>query len=132
MRLAFPIEIHPLIISEGRCGRGTPEGQDCGVLPTPFAERVLDVVASIPPGRVLAYSDVAAMLGEGGPRAVGTVMARFGSGVAWHRVVRADGRPAAGHEDEALRRFVAEGTPLRGVRVDMARARWRTVGPVCA
>ena len=102
------------------------------MLPTPFAERVLDVVALIPPGRVLAYSDVAALLGEGGPRAVGTVMGRFGSGVAWHRVVRADGRPAAGHEDEALRRLVAEGTPLRGVKVDMARARWHPVGPLCA
>ncbi len=94
------------------------------MLPSPFAERVLDLVDTIPPGRVLAYSDVAAMLGEGGPRAVGTVMARFGSGVPWHRVVRADGRPAAGHEQEALRRLEAEGAVLRGTRVDMARSRW--------
>lgn len=94
------------------------------MLPSPFAERVLDLVDTIPPGRVLAYSDVAAMLGEGGARAVGTVMARFGSGVAWHRVVRADGRPAAGHEQEALRRLEAEGAFLRGTRVDMARSRW--------
>jgi len=104
--------------------------------PTPFAERVLDLVGRIPPGRVLAYSDVAEILGEGGARAVGTVMARFGSGVPWHRVVRADGRPAAGHERRALDLLAAEGTPLvpagrpsgRGggpaSRVDMARARW--------
>ena len=42
----------------------------------------------------------------------------------WHRVVRADGRPAAGHEREALARLRAEGVPLRGERVDLGRARW--------
>ncbi|MGD9956637.1 MAG: MGMT family protein [Candidatus Nanopelagicales bacterium] len=94
-------------------------------MPTPYAEAVLDLVARIPPGRVMAYGDVAAALQRGGgPRQVGTVMARFGSGVPWHRVVRADGSPAAGHEEEALRRHRREGTPLRGARVDMARARW--------
>ena len=94
------------------------------MLPTPFAEDVLDLVARIPDGRVLAYSDVAELLGRGGPRSVGTVMARFGSGVPWHRVVRADGRPAQGHEAEALARLRAEGAPIVGSRVDMARARW--------
>ena len=94
-------------------------------LPTPYAEAVLDLVARIPSGQVMAYGDVAAALQRGGgPRQVGTVMARFGSGVPWHRVVRADGSPAAGHEAEALRRHHAEGTPLRGSRVDLARARW--------
>lgn len=74
----------------------------------------------------MAYGDVAAALGAGGARAVGTVMARFGSGVPWHRVVRSDGSPPAGHEAEALKRYRAERTPLvaSGTRVDMARARW--------
>ena len=94
------------------------------MLPSPFAEDVLDLVAQIPAGRVLAYSDVADILGQGGARAVGTVMARFGSDVPWHRVVRADGRPAAGHEERALVLLEAEGVPLRGSRVDMTRARW--------
>lgn len=94
------------------------------MLPTPFAERVLDLVAQIPAGRVLAYSDVAELLGEGGARSVGTVMARFGSGVPWHRVVRADGGLPAGHEAEALARLRQEGTPMRGSRVDMGSARW--------
>jgi alkylated DNA nucleotide flippase Atl1 len=95
-------------------------------LPTPFAEVVLDLVDRIPPGRVMAYGDVAAALAAGGPRAVGTVMARFGSGVPWHRVVRSDGSPPAGHEVEALRRHRAEGTPMSasGTRIDMGRARW--------
>ncbi|HUR04803.1 MAG TPA: MGMT family protein, partial [Nonomuraea sp.] len=40
----------------------------------PFAERVLDVVESIPPGMVMSYGDIAEYLGEGGPRQVGQVM----------------------------------------------------------
>ena len=102
-------------------------------LPTPFAERVLDLVEGVPPGRVVAYGDVAALLGEGGARQVGRVMALWGGGVPWWRVVRADGSPAPGHEEEALRRLVADGTPLRsaGTRVDLRAARWAgpSVGP---
>lgn len=103
-----------------------PRSEPVAGLPTPFAEEVLDLVERIPRGRVMAYGDVAAALGSGGARAVGTVMARFGSGVPWHRVVRSDGSPPAGHEAEALRRHRAERTPLAagGSRIDMARARW--------
>lgn len=97
-------------------------------LPSALAEEVLDVVARIPPGRVLTYGDVAALLGRGGARFVGTTMSRFGGGVPWHRVVRADGRPAPGHEREALARLRAEGAAIRGDRVDLAVARWS--GPV--
>jgi alkylated DNA nucleotide flippase Atl1 len=108
-------------------GRGRGGDRDPGVgLPTPFAESVLDLIEQIPSGRVMSYGDVAAVLGSGGARAVGTVMARFGSGVPWHRVIRSDGSPPAGHEAEALRRHRREGTPLTasGTRVDMAAARW--------
>lgn len=95
-------------------------------LPTPYAERVLDLVAAIPRGRVMAYGDIAAALGESGPRQVGTVMSRWGGGVPWHRVVRASGEPAQCHAGEALRLLRAEGTPMRadGTRVAMDRARW--------
>lgn len=93
--------------------------------PTPFAERVLDLVGRIPAGAVLAYADVAEILGEGGARSVGTVMARFGRGTNWHRVVRSDGQPARGHERTALELLRAEGVPMRGGLVDMVRARWR-------
>ena len=85
---------------------------------------MLDVVDRIPRGKVMAYGDVADYLGQGSPRTVGMVMARHGSEVPWHRVVMADGRPAPGHEVEALKRFRRERTPLRGERVDMTRARW--------
>jgi alkylated DNA nucleotide flippase Atl1 len=94
-------------------------------LPTPYAEAVLDLVADLPPASAVAYGDIARVLGQGGPRQVGTVMSRFGGGVPWHRVVHADGSPAPGHEREALARHRAEGTPLSndGTRVDLSRAR---------
>ncbi|MFM6847570.1 MAG: MGMT family protein [Terrabacter sp.] len=98
------------------------------------AERVLDLVATIPEGRVLAYGDIAKRLGGMGPRTVGTVMSRYGSDVPWWRVIRSDGRPPQGHEDEALQHWRAEGTPMvRGLvdggRADMHRARWDFGGP---
>jgi alkylated DNA nucleotide flippase Atl1 len=89
-----------------------------------YAEAVLDVVERIPRGRVMSYGAIAEYLGRGGPRQVGTVMARYGGGVPWHRVVNAAGRTPPGHETEALRRLRAEGTPLRGDHVDMSRASW--------
>jgi len=95
-----------------------------------FASRVLDIAESIPPGRVMSYGDIAEYLGEGGPRQVGRVMALWGGGVPWWRVVHADGGLLQGHEREALRHYRTEGTPLRlganGMRsrIDMRRARW--------
>ena len=89
-----------------------------------FADAVLDLVEHIPPGRVMSYGAIAEYLGRGGPRQVGTVMARYGGPVPWHRVVAANGRLVPGHEVEALRRHHAEGTPLSGDRVDMRAAAW--------
>ena len=94
-----------------------------------FISRVLDVVESIPPGRVMTYGDVAAALGSRAARAVGQVMSHYGSDVPWWRVVRSSGHPAIDHEARALEYFRAEGTPLKwsrdGVhRVDLAVARY--------
>ncbi len=78
----------------------------------------------------MSYGDIAAFLGDGGPRQVGRVLATWGAGVPWWRVVHADGSLLAGHERAALARYAAERTPLRGTdgglpRVDMPRARAR-------
>ncbi len=89
-----------------------------------FHEAVLTLVERIPRGRVMSYGAIADYVGGGGPRQVGTVMARYGGGVPWHRVVTASGRTPPGHETEALRRLRAEGVPLRGDHVDMRRAAW--------
>ncbi len=99
--------------------------------PDDFVSRVLGVVESIPPGRVMTYGGVAAVLGSRAARAVGQVMARYGSDVAWWRVVRAGGHPPRCHDAEALAHYRAESTPLIGAgtadaayRIDYAAARW--------
>ncbi len=92
-----------------------------------YVEAVLSMVEQIPPGRVMTYGTIAEIIGRGGPRQVGTVMARYGGAVPWHRVVNASGRVVPGHEVEALARHRAEGTPMRGPdrdHVDLAAAIW--------
>src|SRR5262249_62232169 len=77
-----------------------------------YSARVLDVVDAIPPGQVMSYGDIAEYLGSGGPRQVGKVLATYGGGVAWWRVIYADGTPAPGHESTARRHSMSRGTPL--------------------
>lgn len=91
----------------------------------PLVEAVLDVVEAIPPGRVMSYGQIGALVGVG-PRRVGNVMSTYGALMPWWRVVRADGRLATGHEQRALDHLRSERTALLsgGFRVDMALARW--------
>lgn len=91
---------------------------------TPYARAVLDAVDAIPAGRVMAYSDLAEYVGKGTGRTVGTVMARYGGEVAWHRVVRADGSCAPRVRARQVALLRSEGVPMDGERVDLARARW--------
>ncbi len=85
--------------------------------PEEYAELVLRCVEQVPRGRVTTYGAVAevvgALLGGGGPRQVGAVMARHGGGVTWWRVVRADGSLPPSHQGEARQCYLEEGTPLR-------------------
>lgn len=53
-------------------------------------ERVLRAVEQVPPGRVVSYGDVGALVGTG-PRHVGRIMAHWGAGVAWWRVTNRAG-----------------------------------------
>jgi alkylated DNA nucleotide flippase Atl1 len=59
------------------------------------------------------------------------VWARYGHAVLWWRVVRAGGRPPAGHATAAREHYDAEGVPTRrvddadGYRIDLAACRWR-------
>jgi methylated-DNA-protein-cysteine methyltransferase-like protein len=90
-----------------------------------FVEEVLRLVEAVPAGSVTTYGDLAEMVGRGGPRQVGTVLARHGSGVPWWRVIRADGRPADGLTERALRLLSDEGVPVRDGRVRLVSVRWR-------
>ncbi len=95
-----------------------------------FVEAVLEVVESIPAGKVMPYGEVAAAIGSRASRAVGSVMAHYGHAVPWWRVIRASGHPPVDHSTEALQHYRAEGTPLlwsaSGIyRVDLAAARHR-------
>lgn len=98
------------------------------VTPQEYVEEVLALVERIPEGKVMSYGAIADVLadasGRNSARQVGTIMARHGGGVPWHRVVASNGRLAPGHEQEARRRLLGDGVPLKGDRVDMARARW--------
>lgn len=85
--------------------------------PSAADRRVLRRVEEIPPGFVRTYGDIS----PGAPRRGGAVLAAWGDRVPWHRVVRADGSLAQGERQRAL--LLDEGTPLRGERVDLARAR---------
>ncbi|MCC9195943.1 MGMT family protein [Arthrobacter sp. zg-Y820] len=97
-----------------------------------YVEAVRSVTALIPAGRVLSYGDVAEILDSGGPRQVGAVLSRNGSGLPWWRVIRAGGGPPRSHELRALEQYRSEGTPLSGTpdddgggyRVRIAAARW--------
>jgi methylated-DNA-protein-cysteine methyltransferase related protein len=87
-------------------------------VPREAADRILDRVRSIPPGRVATYGDVS----PGSPRRAGAVLhANDDPGVPWQRVVRADGSLAKGRRQRGL--LEAEGVPFHGDRVDM-RAAW--------
>ncbi len=95
-----------------------------GAPPSEYARKVLDLVDTVPAGRAVTYGELADLHGRGSARTVGTVLSRYGRETAWWRVVQADGRPAAPHVPEALRLLRADGCPLVGDRVDLARARW--------
>ncbi len=84
----------------------------------------------------MTYGTVAEVVGDrlealdgrrrGGPRQVGQVMSRAGSGVPWWRVVNAAGRPPARHASRALSLLADDDTPLTGdgTRVALRRAIW--------
>jgi methylated-DNA-protein-cysteine methyltransferase related protein len=81
---------------------------------------VVGVVASIPPGQVLTYGEVAMEAGRpGAARAVGRAVAASDpdASLPWWRVVTASGRLVPGHETEHARLLEAEGVTVRGGRV---------------
>jgi alkylated DNA nucleotide flippase Atl1 len=91
-----------------------------------LANRMLDVVARIPVGKVATYGDVAARAGSRSARLAGYVLAQFSDeSIPWHRVLRANGTPAPHLAAEQTRRLRAEQVEVVNGRVDLRVFRWR-------
>lgn len=88
-------------------------------------ELVLRAVELVPPGRLVSYGDVAALVGTG-PRQVGAIMARDGHGVPWWRVTNHSGDLPLHLMAGAALLWAAEGIELkpngRGARMRSYRA----------
>lgn len=92
-----------------------------------FYERVYEVVALIPPGKVVSYGQIAALLGNPrGARMVGWALRACPEELPWQRVVMADGSITGGVWAELRRELLLEeGIELSlDGRVDMNRYRW--------
>lgn len=62
-----------------------------------FSQQIYDLVARVPPGKVITYGEIARMLGQpNGAREVGWAMRYCPEGVPWYRVVNAQGRLSVG------------------------------------
>lgn len=99
-----------------------------------YADAVLDLVDSVPSGRVTTYGLIAEAIGarlhRGGPRLVARVMATDGAAVPWWRVVRADGTLPEALNERARPEWLREQTPMRRdlSGPDIRRALWRPSG----
>ena len=84
-------------------------------------QRIAAAVASIPPGQVRSYAQVAVLAGlPGHARQLARVLAGH-TGLPWHRVVRADGRiafaPNSVQAHEQARHLDREGVRVVNGRV---------------
>jgi len=85
-------------------------------------QTVRALIASVPPGRVVTYGDIACAAGLSSPRIVGWIMATDSADLPWHRVIPASGRPARHLADRQLALLRAEGVPAEDGRVRLAGA----------
>ena len=95
-----------------------------------FRQRVFQIIAAIPSGRVTTYGEVARMAGS--PRAarqVGGVLKKLpeGSTLPWHRVVNRHGEISLQGEDFKRQRqaLLAEGVMFRADKIDLLTFGWK-------
>ena len=86
-------------------------------------ETVRALVASIPPGQVATYGDIADAAGLSSPRIVGWIMRTDSSDLSWHRVIGASGRPPAHLATRQLELLRAEGVLATDGRVPLREYR---------
>ncbi len=94
-----------------------------------FRERVYELVAQIPVGRVMTYGQLAALCGS--PRAARVVggIAHFGDPeLPWQRVVNKQGGLAKGYPGGRAghqKHLEAEGVAVKDYRVDVEQLLWQ-------
>lgn len=95
-----------------------------------FRQRVLELVAGIPAGRVMTYGQLALLAGKpNGARQAGYVMNSLAGGgeLPWQRVINAQGRVSThklGFGDLQERLLMAEGVVFVDGRCDLAKLQW--------
>lgn len=85
---------------------------------TDFEDAVVAVIASLEPGDVVTYGEVAAEAGyPGAARAVGSVLRTSEGGLPWWRVVGAGGRIRTPNPERQIRLLTDEGVLVMNERV---------------
>jgi alkylated DNA nucleotide flippase Atl1 len=87
-------------------------------------DRVRELVASIPAGSVATYGDIASAASLSSPRIVGWIMRTDSADLPWHRVISANGTPAAHLATAQLERLRAEGVLADDGRVNLKAVRF--------
>jgi O-6-methylguanine DNA methyltransferase len=97
-----------------------------------FYEKVYEVVAKIPKGKVATYQQIAKLAGSANAmRAVGTAMAKNPDMkvIPCHRVVGSDGSMHGYSAGQGVRTKVEmlkkEGVLFKGKKVDLKKGQWR-------
>lgn len=94
-----------------------------------FNERVREVIAAVPAGKVATYGDIAAISGAPSPRLIGRILSEDGHDLPWHRILRANGTPAPHLLHEQLELLRVEGVLADGDRVNLTKYRWQQPAP---
>ena len=99
--------------------------------PSPFTQRVIDIIRAIPEGTVATYGQVAALAGNRrAARQVSRILHSSSGkhGLPWHRVVNREGRISLPRGRGGVRqrsRLEAEGIRLDATgRIDLDTFRW--------
>lgn len=87
-------------------------------------EAVRALVASVPPGMVTTYGDIAAAAGLSSARVVGWIMRTDSSDLPWHRVITASGKPPPHLATRQLELLRAEGVLATDGRVPVSEYRF--------
>ncbi|WP_420633218.1 MGMT family protein [Candidatus Palauibacter sp.] len=107
-------------------------------MPSDLHERICDVVARIPSGRVATYGQIAKLAGLGGQaRLVGYALYASDRPLPWHRVINARGEVSRrGDSYSELFQYqllASEGVEFDGQgRISLRRFRWNGEAPPSA